>query len=157
MLQRICGTNRIEGGIFFVSKFWQITTSVYICTFVSRFVHIPCPDSMRIAIRVSRPVLTFLSTILPSSTHTEYEDIMLLRNVGTALPICVMSIPEDRFVNPDRSGSLKCHSTLLTWRPCYSSQHVSSGKKHWLETFFKDCVLRLPATWNWYSYNIVIT
>jgi hypothetical protein len=66
------------------------------------------------AVCVSRPVLTCLSNLLPSSTRTEYEEVRLLPNVRTTLPIYVMSIQKDRFFTADRSGNLKCHSTLLT-------------------------------------------
>ena len=143
-----------------------ILTSNYVCMYVCMYTCIRICQVLYIflalavrcnAIRVSRPVLTFLSNILPSSTRTKYEDIRLLRNVGTAVPIYVMSTQEDRFVNADRIGRLKCHSILLMWSPCYSSQRVSSGKKHWFEPFSKYCVLMLPATWNWYSYNVVIS
>ena len=116
-----------------------LTVSQVLCIFRALAVH--CN-----AICVSTPVLTFLINILPSSTRTEYEDIRSLGNVGRALPIYVMPIQEDRFVNAARSGNLKCHSTLLTWRPCYSFQCVYSGKKQWFEPFSKDCVLRLPVT-----------
>jgi hypothetical protein len=149
MLGRNCSSGRVGGDIFFVSKLCQITTCLYTYSYLCvKYCVYSVPWQYAVTPYVSVPVLTFLSNILPSSTRTKYEDIKFLRNVGTSLPICVMSIQEDRFFNADRSSNLKCHSTLLTWSPFYSSQRVSSEKKHWFEPFSKDCALRLPATRN---------
>jgi hypothetical protein len=102
----------------FLNSDKKLCTYIYICVCVYIYIYVYLLICEVLAVRCnatcfSRPVLTSLSNTLPSSTRTEYEDIRLLQNVGTSLPIYVMSIQEDHFVNADRSGNLKYHSTLL--------------------------------------------